>query len=208
MTSEEIPLEYRTILEWIRKGSSVLDLGCGDGGLLSLLIQARNVKAQGIEIDERAIYQCVARGVSVFHEDIDNGLPEYGDSSFDYVILHQSFQQVKKPDEVMKEALRVGREVIVGFPNFAHYEARVQIFFRGRTPITPSLPYEWHDTPNVHFLSILDFVEYCGKRGIRIERSFFAGKRGAIRRFPNLFARTAIFLLKKGNEEESTRPAV
>lgn len=203
MTSKEIPLEYGTILEWVNKGSSVLDLGCGDGELLSLLIRSRNVRAQGIEIDEKAIYQCVEKGVSVFHEDIDNGLPEYGDRSFDYVILYQSFQQVKKPDVVMKEALRVGSEVIVGFPNFAHYYARFQIFFRGRTPVTPSLPYEWHDTPNVHFLTILDFIEYCRKQQIRIKRSFFAGKRGMVKRFPNLFALTAIFLLNKGREEET-----
>jgi methionine biosynthesis protein MetW len=195
MSSQDIPLEYRTIVEWIGDGSSVLDLGCGDGELLSLLIRTKNVRAQGIEIDEQAIYQCVAKGVSVFHEDIDNGLPEYGDNSFDYVILHQSFQQVKKPDRVLKEALRVGREVIVGFPNFVHYSARLQIFFRGKTPVTPSLPYTWHDTPNFHFLSISDFIEYCQKRDMEIKRSFFAGKNGAVKRFPNLFALTGLFLI-------------
>ncbi len=195
MTSKEIPLEYRTILEWISKGSSVVDLGCGDGELLSLLIQAKNVKAQGIEIDEQAIYQCVARGVSVFHEDIDDGLPEYGEKSFDYVILHQSFQQVKKPDIVLKEALRVGRKVIVGFPNFVHYSARFQLFFRGKTPVTPSLPYSWHDTPNFHFLSISDFIEYCRTREIEIERSFFVGRKRVVKRFPNLFALSGIFLI-------------
>jgi len=199
-----ITLEYQTILEWVRQGASVLDLGCGDGELLSLLVRAKNVRAQGIEIDEQAIYQCVAKGLSVFHEDIDNGLPEYGDKSFDYVILHQSFQQVKKPDVVMKEALRVGREVIIGIPNFAHYSARCQIFFRGKTPITPSLPYEWHDTPNLHFLSISDFIEYCRRREIEIKRSFFAGKNGEVRRFPNLFALTGIFLIVRRRIEETS----
>src|SRR4030065_1096361 len=161
MQSETLPLEYIAILEWVKRGASVLDLGCGDGALLDLLVRERGVRAQGIEIDEQAIYQCVANGLSVFHEDIDHGLSDYADQSFDYVILNQSFQQVKSADLVLKEALRVGRQVIVGFPNFAHYQARVQIFFRGRTPVTPSLPYEWHDTPNLHFLSILDFIEYC-----------------------------------------------
>jgi methionine biosynthesis protein MetW len=206
MSSMGITLEYQTILEWVRQGASVLDLGCGDGELLSLLVRAKNVRAQGIEIDEQAIYQCVAKGLSVFHEDIDNGLPEYGDKSFDYVILHQSFQQVKKPDVVMKEALRVGREVIIGIPNFAHYRARFQIFFRGKTPITPSLPYEWHDTPNLHFLSILDFIAYCRKREIEIRRSFFSGRNGAIRRFPNLFALTGIFLIVRRGVEETSQP--
>ena len=195
MSTNEIPLEYHTIVEWIRNGSSVLDLGCGDGELLSLLIRTKNVRAQGIEIDEKAIYQCVAKGVSVFHEDIDNGLPEYGDNSFDYVVLNQSFQQVKKPDVVLKEALRVGREVIVGFPNFVHYRARLQIFFGGKTPVTPSLPYTWHDTPNFHFLSISDFFGYCRTREIEIKKSFFVGKNGAVKMFPNLLALTGIFLI-------------
>ena len=156
--NKDISLEYRTILDWVRQESAVLDLGCGDGELLSQLVQGKNVRGQGIEIDEQAIYKCVAKGISVFHEDIDNGLPEYGDKSFDYVILSQSFQQVRKPDEVLTEALRVGRQVIISFPNFAHYSARYHYSIKGRAPVTPSLPYEWYDTPNTHFLSISDFI--------------------------------------------------
>lgn len=191
-------LDHKAILEWIHQGSSVLDLGCGDGELLALLVKERHVKAQGIEIDEQAIYQCVAKGLSVFHEDIDNGLSDYADQSFDYVILNQSFQQVKKPDIVLREALRVGREAIVGLPNFAHYRARLQIFFRGRTPVTPSLPYEWHDTPNLHFLSISDFTEYCRLRKIKIVNSVFIGENRTIKIFPNLFALIGIFLVTNG----------
>jgi methionine biosynthesis protein MetW len=198
MPSETPSLEYRAILKWIRQGSSVLDLGCGDGALLDLLVRERSVRAQGIEIDEQAIYQCVAKGLSVFHEDIDHGLSDYADQCFDFVILHQSFQQVKKPDSVLREALRVGRKVIVGFPNFAHYQARLQIFFRGKTPVTPSLPYEWHDTPNLHFLSISDFIEYCRQRNIKLEKVAFVGRRRKIRIFPNLFALTGIFLISNG----------
>jgi methionine biosynthesis protein MetW len=195
MSSETPSLEYRAILKWVRQGSSVLDLGCGDGALLDLLVREKSVRAQGIEIDEQAIYQCVAKGLSVFHEDIDQGLSDYADQSFDYVILHQSFQQVKSPDLVLKEALRVGREVIAGFPNFAHYQARLQIFFKGKTPVTPSLPYEWHDTPNLHFLSISDFIEYCRRRNIRLEKAAFVGKKRRIKILPNLFALTGIFLI-------------
>ena len=195
MPSKKIPLEYQAILEWVGDGSTVLDLGCGDGDLLSLLTHAKQVKGQGIEIDEQAIYQCVAKGLSVFHEDIDNGLSEYGDNSFDYVILLQSFQQVKKPDVVLKEALRVGGEVIIGFPNFAHYRARFQMFFQGKTPVTVSLPYEWHDTPNLHFLSISDFMEYCQKRAVMIKKSFFLNGDKRIKLWPNLLAETGIFLV-------------
>jgi methionine biosynthesis protein MetW len=195
MQSETPSLEYRAILKWIRQGSSVLDLGCGDGALLDLLVRERSVRGQGIEIDEQAIYRCVAKGLSVFHEDIDHGLSDYADRSFDYVILNQSFQQVKSPDLVLKEALRVGGEVIAGFPNFAHYQARLQIFFQGKTPVTPSLPYEWHDTPNLHFLSISDFVEYCRQRNIKLEKAAFVGKKRRIKIFPNLFALTGIFLI-------------
>jgi len=199
MQSEPPSLEHRAILKWVRRGSSVLDLGCGDGVLLDLLVREKSVRAQGIEIDEQAIYQCVAKGLSVFHEDIDHGLSDYSDQSFDYVVLNQSFQQVKNPDIVLKEALRVGRQVIVGFPNFAHYLARWQIFFKGKTPVTSSLPYAWHDTPNLHFLSISDFIEYCCKRNIEIEKAVFIGKNKRVRIFPNLLASAGIFLISNGS---------
>ena len=197
MKSKSFPLEYKAILKWIGTGSSVLDLGCGDGELLSLLVREKNVRAQGIEIDEQAIYKCVAKGLSVFHQDIDHGLSEYGNNSFDYVILNQSFQQVKKPDIVLNEALRVSGKVIIGFPNFAHYSARVQIFLKGKTPTTSSLPYGWHDTPNLHFLSISDFIGYCHKRNITIEKSFFVGKKGSVKIFQNLLALAGIFLISR-----------
>ncbi len=190
-------LEYKIILEWVKDRSSVLDLGCGGGELLSLLVERKNVRAQGIEIDEQAIYQCVAKGLSVFHEDIDNGLSEYGDRSFDCVILSQSFQQVKRPDDVLKESLRVGKEVIISFPNFAHYSSRYQMLFKGKAPVTLSLPYEWHDTPNIHFLSINDFIGYCNKQKIPIRKSAFFGKNGRVTLLPNLFAVVGIFLITR-----------
>jgi methionine biosynthesis protein MetW len=207
MSSETVPLDNRAILHWIRQGSSVLDLGCGDGALLSLLIRKKDVKAQGIEIDDQAIYECVAKGLSVFHEDIDQGLSDYPNQSFDYVVLNQSFQQVKQPDIVLREALRVGRKVIVGFPNFAHYLARLQIFFKGITPVTPSLPYKWHDTPNFHFLSIFDFISYCRQRKIKIEASAFMGQNRIIKIFPNLCALAAIFLISPLDSEGNSHGA-
>ncbi len=133
--------------------------------------------------------------MSVFQEDIDTGLSEFSDASFDFIILNQTFQQVKKPVFVLKEALRVGKKTIVGFPNFVQASARFQLFFKGRVPVTKALPYEWYDTPNLHFLSIADFKEYCKKQKINIERSAFIRKDKKIRLFPNLLADVGLFLL-------------
>jgi len=195
MKKSSSKLEYRIILDWIEQSSSVLDLGCGDGELISLLIQKKKVHAQGIEIDEQAIHECVSQGISVFQQDIDTGLSEYVDKSFDYVILSQTLQQVKKADYVLKEALRVGKQTIISFPNFGHYPARFQMFFKGKVPVTPSLPHEWYETPNSHFLSISDFTEYCTKRNIIIRESVFLRKNKKVRFFPNLFAETGLFLI-------------
>ena len=152
---------------------------------------------QGIEIDDQAIYDCVARGLCVFHGDIDAGLEDYTDKSFDYVILNQSLQQVRKLHLVLTQSLRVGKKAIIGFPNFAYYRSRAQIFFRGRTPVTPSLPYEWYDTPNLHFLSIFDFINYCRKKGITIEQKFFLTGEKSMQLFPNLFAQSGLFLISR-----------
>lgn len=189
--------ENAVIMSWISEGSTVLDLGCGDGELLARLIEEKNVRSQGIELNDEAIQQCVARGLSVFQEDIDSGLADYADGSFDFVVLNQTFQQVKKPDFVLREALRVGKKVIISFPNFCYIKDRFQIFFRGRVPVTASLPYEWFDTPNLHFLSIADFREYCRNRGYRIEKSIFVNATTKIRFLPNLFAQVGIFLLTR-----------
>ncbi len=195
MNAQTTKLEHSIIAGWINSGASVLDLGCGDGMLLSLLKKEKRVRTQGIEISEEAIHNCVAVGLSVFHEDIDTGLAEYADDSFDFVILNQTFQQVKKPDFVLKEALRVGKKVVVGFPNFLYYPARFQMFFRGKVPITPSLPYEWYNTPNLHFLSISDFKDYCRKRNIRIEKTAYLTNSRQVKLLPNLFAEVGLFLL-------------
>jgi methionine biosynthesis protein MetW len=189
-----VKLEYRVILDLIPEGSSVLDLGCGNGDLLRLLADLKKVKGSGIEIDEQAIRNCAAAGISVSQQDIESGLSDYGDRSFDFVILNQSLQQVKKLEHVVAETFRVGKKVIIGFPNFCYYKSRLQIFLGGRTPVTPSLPNMWYDTPNLHFLSISDFIDYCRKRNIRIKKAIYLGENRIVKLFPNLFAQIGIFL--------------
>jgi methionine biosynthesis protein MetW len=197
MTQSLTKPEHKIILDWIAGGSSVLELGCGDGELLFLLVREKMARAQGIEINEQAIRHCITRGLSVIQEDIDTGLSEYADKSFDFVILNQSLQQVREPNIVLEEALRVGHKVIVGFPNFAYYPTRWQIFVKGKTPVTSSLPYQWYDTPNLHFLSISDFIDYCHKKRIKIEGKVFISGNNQVKILPNLLAETAIFLISR-----------
>jgi methionine biosynthesis protein MetW len=197
MPCESNRLDHRIIAELITPGATVLDLGCGAGELLYMLVKDKGARGQGIEIDEQAIYVCVERGLNVFHGDIDSGLSEYPDRSFDYVILNQSLQQIRHLEQVVDDSLRVGKKVIVGFPNFAHYSARLQLFFRGRTPVTPSLPYQWYETPNLHFLSISDFLDFCRDKSITVEHCEYIGDKGRLSLLPNVFAQIGIFVISK-----------
>jgi methionine biosynthesis protein MetW len=197
MTSQIRRVDHRIIYDLIETGAKVLDLGCGTGDLLELLVCGKNVKGQGVELNNDAIHVCVEKGLSVFHSDIDSGLPYYPDQSFDYVILNQSLQEVKKIDTVIAEALRVGKKAIIGFPNFAHIQDRVALFWGGRAPISPSLPYEWHSTPNLRFLSIKDFRNYCARRNYKVLTAHYLDDQGPVRVLPNLFAQLAIFVITK-----------
>lgn len=203
MTINSVRLDYRIIYKIIDSGARILDLGCGDGDLIYFLSKEKDAKVQGIELSEEAIYKCVEKGLSVFHSDIDSGLIEYPDKSFDYVILNQSMQEVKKVDFVIQEALRVGKKVIVGFPNFAYISARLKLFFKGKAPITASLPYRWYNTPNLHFLSTIDFKDFCAEKNITVLDTYYLGLKNTIKFWPNLFALNVIFLITKN---KSSRP--
>ncbi len=197
MTFDSIRADFRIIYKIIEPSSRVLDLGCGNGELIYFLAREKNAKVQGTELSENAIYRCVEKGLSVFHSDIDSGLIEYPSQSFDYVILNQSMQEVKKVDFVISEALRVGKKVIVGFPNFAYWRARFRLFFAGKSPVTESLPYRWYNTPNLHFLSTTDFLDFCKDSGIKILDVYYLGRRGIAKLLPNFFSLNAIFVITK-----------
>lgn len=196
-SNSNIRLDHRVIADLVEPKSKVLDLGCGSGELLELLIRQKSCKGTGVEIDEKAIYACIEKGLTISHSDINSGLSEYADKRFDYVILNESLQQMLSPQKAILEALRVGKNVIVGIPNFCHYQARFQIFFRGRVPVTKELPYEWYDTPNLRFFSLKDFKKFCKVNDIRIltERAIDAKNEVSI--LPNLFAHIGIYVLEK-----------
>ncbi len=172
-------------------------MGCGTGELLLMLSSRKNARVQGIELDDKAVQESIIKGLDVFQSDIQSGLSDYPDGSFDYVILNQSMQEVKNVDYLLKEALRVGRKVVVGLPNFAHFRARIMLALGGRAPITEALPHRWHDTPNVRFLSILDFKEFCRSKGFRILKVVPLGVHRPVICCPNLFALNAVFILAK-----------
>ncbi len=179
----------------VENGSKVLDLGSGDGRLLRHLMDYNEVRGVGIENDEKAVYASVKNGVTVEHADIDEGLPDFPEAFFDYVIINFTLQETKKPNTVIREALRVGKKVIVSFPNFAYFKVRLSLGLLGRTPRTGALPYRWDESPNLHYFTIKDFKQFCTEEGITVER--FVGFTGSTRVpfLENLLAEKAVFMI-------------
>jgi len=192
--------DYEQIAMLVPEGSRVLDLGCGNGQLLKMLMERKGVTGRGVDIDEENVVECIRKGLSVFQGNLDEGLADYQDKSYDYVVLNRTLQVVLKPDYVIKEMLRIGERAIVSFPNFGHWKVRLSLLLKGRMPVTRMLPFEWYNTPNIHLVTIKDFKRFCLVNGIDIlnEVSLVNSRRVYDRRhrlFPNLLAEEGIFVI-------------
>lgn len=198
-----IRVDQEIIIPWMKEGSSVLDLGCGDGSLLRHLQESRNMHGYGLEIDQVKVISSIENGVNVIHADLDAGLNQYFDNdSFDYVIMTQTLQAIQRPDHLLQEMLRIGREGIVTFPNMGHWKSRLQLGLQGIMPVTRTLPYEWYNTPNIHLCTLQDFEALCERLNIRILQSRmvnFAQKSSTlIKLMPGLMGEIAVYHITRG----------
>lgn len=213
MILSRLRIDQAVIAKLVDKQSRVLDLGCGDGLLLEYLFQHKQVQGFGVEISHEGVHACIARGLPVYHGDIDQGLSDHQDDAFDYVILSLTLQAVRRPEFVLREMLRVGKRLIVSFPNFGHWRVRAHLAFGGRMPRTKLLPDSWHETPNAHLCTILDFQDLCHQMNIRILRQIPLAAEGGLPTglirsgvskwlvplsAANLLAPVAVFLLERG----------
>ncbi len=195
---------YDWILDHTPDRGRVLDVGCGEGDLLRLLVDRRHVRAVGIELSEAAVMKAVQKGLSVHHGNVDEGLDHFGDGSFDLAILSLTLQELGDPRRVLDECFRVGKRIIVIFPNFGHWQARYDLAIRGRAPRTRSLPHTWFESPNRHFLTLADWEEFCDQQHWRtVERAFLSGGK-PVRRLPNLRAEVGMYILEMGNPIPTT----
>jgi homoserine O-acetyltransferase len=188
--------DYAMIAALVEPGSKVLDLGCGEGELLACLQDQKNVDARGVEIDPNKVRRAISRGVSAYQSDIDHGLVDYPDKVFDFVILSQTLQETRYPLSVLREMLRVGKHGIVAFPNFGHWTTRLSHLISGRAPRTKLFPHEWHESPNLHFLTIDDFIQLCRTQHWTIEQQIFLSGNRKVRRCANLLSQVAVFSIR------------
>jgi methionine biosynthesis protein MetW len=201
--SSDIRVDLQMIADMIQPATRVLDIGCGDGQLLHYLVQTRNVVGRGIELSQAGVNASVAQGLSVVQGDADSDLSDYPTQAFDYVVLSQTLQATRNPRRVVSELVRIGRKAIISFPNFGHWKVRWRLLTDGRMPRTGALDYEWHETPNIHLCTILDFVDLCDRLGAKVERRISltsGGRTSLVQRslhVANLFGEQAVFLVSR-----------
>jgi methionine biosynthesis protein MetW len=200
---------YNQVMEWVPERARVLDLGTGDGEFLERLVKDKRVSGEGVELDPARVTRCIERGLVVHQGDVMNGLDQYGDGAFDYVLLLGTFQELRQSEQLIREALRVGRRLVVSYSNFAHIRVRWQMMMQGRSPMTKALPSPWYRTPNIHFFSILDFQMFCAEVKVREVASAYFNAHGRVRSLPNLRAELALSLLEDGAPKKgpATAPA-
>ena len=192
--------DLELISSWVEKDSRVLDLGCGDGSLLKMLKKQKNIMGYGVDYDISQIKLSLDNEINVMQFDLNDGLNNFKNNTFDYVILAQSLQEIKNPETLLKEMLRIGEEVIISFPNMGHWSSRFQLFVGGKMPVTNELPYRWHDTPNIHLCTIFDFENFCKENNFVIVKSSITSDSLVdnlmIKMLPNLFGKVALFRIK------------
>jgi methionine biosynthesis protein MetW len=189
--------DYAIIGELVEPRTKVLDLGCGEAELLAWLKENKQVEARGVELSAAKVQRAIARGVSVYQGDIDEALADYPDATFDTIILSQTLQETQRPLRVLTEMLRVGRSAIVAFPNFGHWRVRVSHLFSGRAPKTGLFPYDWHSSPNLHYLTVQDFETLVEEQGWHVDRRIFLAGQRQVNLLPNLTSEMAVYMFHK-----------
>ena len=197
MRAAHLRPDLAAIAQWVAPQARVLDLGCGDGSLLRTLWQERQAPGYGVEIDDAAVLDCVDNDVNVLQVDLESGLSLFGDHTFDCVILSETLQTIHRTEFLMREMLRVGREMIVSFPNFGHWSARLQVL-AGRMPVSQTLPYEWYETPNVHHCTTVDFEDLCRRLHVRIRERLVLHEGKPVTWLPNLLGSVAVYRCTAG----------
>ena len=201
MKNLKMKKEFKVIANLLPNNTRVLDVGCGDGSLMNLLVNEKNIEARGLELEKQNVRECIYKGLPVIQGNAETELHQFPNQSFDYVVLSQTLQAFYNPDKVLKELLRIGKSVIISIPNFGYWKVRTSLLFFGKMPMTKTLPYSWHNTPNLHMCTIKDLFNYCDEKNIKIQKVFGVNKdkismiKKSNLEIKNFFSKLGIFLI-------------